>query len=149
MNQLLMRYALLLLVMASTALGQSTPAADVEKLLLRLENEWAQVDVTQDKSVFQRILAPEFVSTSRSGKFLSGRDAYVRDWEYEAVKSARNGDMAVHVYSDDAAVVTGIDTTSGSNADGSEWTHQDRLTDTWVRRDASWQCVAAHVTRIK
>ena len=149
MNPLLIRCALLLVFVISTALGESTRAADVEQVLLRLENEWAQVDVMQDKSVFQRILAPEFVSTSRSGKFLSGRDAYVRDWEYEAVKSARNGEMAVHVYSDDAAVVTGIDTTSGSNADGSEWTHQDRFTDTWVRRDGSWRCVAEHVTRIK
>lgn len=149
MNRLLMRYALLLLTATSTALAQRTPAADVEKLLLRLEAEWAQVDVTQDKGVFQRILAPEFVSTSRSGKFLSGRDAYVADWEYEGVKSARNGEMAVHVYSDCVAVVTGVDTTSGSNADGTGWTHQDRFTDTWVRRDGTWQCVAEHVTRIK
>ena len=149
MNPLLMRCAVLLLVASSAILGQGTPADDVEKLLLRLEDEWAQVDVTQDKSVFQRILAPEFVGTSRSGKLLSGRDAYVADWEYENVKSARNGDMAVHVYSGNAAVVTGIDTTSGSNADGSEWIHQDRFTDTWVRRDGTWQCVAAHVTRIK
>ncbi len=147
MNPLLIRCALLLLA-SSTALAQSRATADVETLLLRLESEWAQVDVTQDKSVFQRILAPDFVSTSRSGKLLSGRDAYVAAWEYERVKSAQNGDMVVHVYSNEAAVVTGIDTTSGSNADGSEWTHQDRFTDTWVRRSGSWQCVAEHVTRI-
>lgn len=149
MNRLLMRYAFLLLLATSTALAQGAAGADFEKLLLRLEGEWAQVDVTQDKSVFQRILAPEFASTSRSGKFLSGRDAYVADWEYEGVQSARNGEMVVHVYSDCAAVVTGIDTTSGSNADGSEWKHQDRFTDTWVRRDGTWRCVAEHVTRIK
>src|SRR3954469_3790493 len=66
MTSLLIRCALLLVFVISTALGESTRPDDVEQVLLRLENEWAQVDVTQDKSVFQRILAPEFVSTSRS-----------------------------------------------------------------------------------
>ena len=143
------RSAFLFLVTLGTVAGQSIPAADVEKLLLRLEDEWAQVDVTQDKAVFQRILAPDFVSTSRSGKILSGRDAYLADWEYEGVRSARNSDMTVHVYSDDVAVVTGIDSTSGTNSDGSQWVHQDRFTDTWVKRNGTWQCVAEHVTRIK
>ncbi len=122
---------------------------EIERELLKMENEWAQVDVTNDKSVFQRILAPDFVSTSRSGKFLENRQEYVADWEYEKIKSAANSDMRVHIYSDSTAIVTGIDTTKGADKAGKEWMHQDRFTDTYVKRKGVWQCVAAQVTRIK
>ena len=122
---------------------------EIEQTLLKMENEWAQVDVTNDRSVFQRIIAPDFVSTSRSGKFLRSRQEWVADWEYEGVKVATNSDMKVHIYADNVAVVTGVDTTTGTDKEGKEWMHQDRTTDTWVKRNGVWQCVAAHVTRIK
>jgi ketosteroid isomerase-like protein len=122
---------------------------EIERTLLKMENEWAQVDVTNDRSVFQRIIAPDFVSTSRSGKFLGSRQEWVDDWEYEGVKTATNSDMKVHIYADNVAVVTGIDTTTGTDKEGKAWAHQDRFTDTWVKRSGVWQCVAAHVTRIK
>ncbi|MBA4122953.1 MAG: nuclear transport factor 2 family protein [Acidobacteria bacterium] len=114
-----------------------------------MENEWAQIDVTNDRSVFERILAPDFVSTSRSGKFLGNRQEYLADWEYEEVKSAVNSNMKVHIYANNVAIVTGIDTTRGTDKDGNEWMHQDRFTDTYIKRKGVWQCVAAQVTRIK
>ena len=122
---------------------------EIEQTLLKMENEWAQVDVTNDRSVFQRIIAPDFVSTSRSGKFLSSRQEWVADWEYEGVKVATNSDMKLHIYANNLAVVTGVDTTTGTDKEGKEWTHQDRFTDTWAKRKGVWQCVAAHVNRIK
>jgi hypothetical protein len=123
--------------------------AEIIETLLKTENEWAQVDVTKYKSVFQRILAPDFVSTSISGKFRVSRQEYLDAWEYENVKSAVNSDMKVHIYADNVAVVTGIDTTRGMDQNGNEWEHQDRFTDTWVKRKGIWQCVAAQVIRIK
>ena len=123
--------------------------AEIKRILLEMEDEWAQVDVTNDRSVFQRIIAPDFVETSRSGKFLKNRQEWLADWEYEGIKSATGSDMQVHIYADNVAVVTGIDTTGGTDKDGTDWTHQDRFTDTWVKRNGVWQCVAAQVTRIK
>ena len=70
-------------------------------------------------------------------------------WEYEGVRSATNGDMKVSIYADNVAVVTGVITTKGTDHEGREWTHQDRLTDTRVKRNGVWQCVAAHVTRLR
>ncbi len=122
---------------------------EIEQTLLKLENDWGQVDVTNDRSVFQRIIAPDFVSTSRSGKFLGNRLEWVTDWEYEGVKTAVNSDMKVHIYADNVAVVTGIDTTTGIDKEGKKWLHQDRFTDTWVKRNGVWQCAAAQVNRIK
>ncbi len=151
------RIILLIILMAASSIflssqtqsKNSNQTAKITQELIKLENEWAQVDVINDTSVFQRILAPEFINTSRSGKFLGSRQEYLADWEYEAVKSAVNSDMKVHIYSNNVAVVTGIDTTRGIDKAGNEWMHQDRFTDTYVKRKGIWQCVAAQVTRIK
>ncbi len=151
------RIILLIIIMAASSIfvfsqtksKKSKQNDRIAQELIKMENEWAQVDVTNDRSVFERILAPDFVSTSRSGKFLGNRREYLADWEYEAVKSAVNSNMKVHIYANNVAVVTGIDTTRGTDKDGNEWMHQDRFTDTYIKRKGVWQCVAAQVTRIK
>ncbi len=136
-------------VFSQTKSKKSKQNDRIAQELIKMENEWAQIDVTNDRSVFERILAPDFVSTSRSGKFLGNRQEYLADWEYEEVKSAVNSNMKVHIYANNVAIVTGIDTTRGTDKDGNEWMHQDRFTDTYIKRKGVWQCVAAQVTRIK
>ncbi len=136
------RIILLIILMAASSIfvfsqAQNKKSSRNDKIaqeLIKMENQWAQVDVTNDRSVFERILAPDFVSTSRSGKFLGNRQEYLADWEYEKVKSAVNSNMKVHIYASSVAVVAGIDTTRGTDKDGNEWMHQDRFTDTYIKR---------------
>ena len=120
---------------------------EIERTLLRMTDEWTQVDVTRDKSVLERFMADDFVSTSRSGRVRNRQELFAA-WRDEGVTSATNSDVRVHVYADNVAVVTGMDTTVGSK-DGVGWTHQDRFTTTWVKRNGVWQCVAAQWNRIK
>ena len=102
-----------------------------------------------DKSVLARIWATNYMNTGRSGKITYGKEANIAGFEYEGVKRATNSDMKVHIYADNVAVVTGMDTTEGRDKDGKEFVHQDRFTDTYVKRNGVWQCVASQVTRIK
>ena len=51
---------------------------EIERTLLRLEDERAQVDVTNDRAVFERIIAHDFVSTSASGKFRNRQGGWMR-----------------------------------------------------------------------
>ena len=53
---------------------------------------------------------------------------------------------AVHVYGN-AAVVAGIYRESGTNK-GKHYVIRSRYTDTWIRRDGIWRCVASHSTLI-
>jgi hypothetical protein len=46
---------------------QGSSADAITRTLLDLENRWAQVDVTNDRSIFDKILAPEFVGTDSKG----------------------------------------------------------------------------------
>jgi hypothetical protein len=120
----------------------------IEAELIRLENEWRQVDVANDRSVFDRLIAREFVGTSITG-VLRRRDEWIKAWEFEKVQRAENKEMAVNVLSPDLAIATGVDITTKLDAGGNEVVHRDRFTDTWVRRESRWQVVAAHVTRLK
>ena len=71
-----------------TSQGATESVAAIQARILKLENEWARVDVTNDRSTFDRILAPElFFTDSRTGKRKS-RAAFLADWEYEGVTSA-------------------------------------------------------------
>lgn len=119
---------------------------EIEEELARLENEWAQVDVTNDRSIFDRIIPADFVATG--GRGVLDHDRWLKGWEYEGVKSAVNRDIVVHIYSETLAVVTGIDVTTRTD-NGKEIIHEDRFTDTWLKRGDQWQVIAAHVTRLK
>ena len=132
-----------------TSQGATEPVAAIQAHILKLENEWAQVDVTNDRSIFDKILAPDFFFTdSRTGKRKS-RAEFLADWEYEGVTSATNIDTMVQVFSESLAVFSGTDETKGRNRDGSEWLHQDICTDTWLRRNGVWQVIAEHCSRIR
>lgn len=122
---------------------------DIQTLILHLEDAWAQVDVTNDRSIFDEIIAPDFHSaSSREGKVMD-RAQWLANWEYEGVTSATNIQPAVYVVSPELAIYNGIDETRGSGSNGAEWVHQDLCTDTWVKRNGKWQVVAAHCSRIK
>ena len=54
--------------------------------------------------------------------------------------------MTIHVYGN-AAVVNGIYRESGTNK-GKKYVIRSRYTDTWIRRDGTWRCVATQSTLI-
>ena len=151
----LLSIVVLLVVAPSLAFTQATGKKsreqrskdEIEQVLRRMTDEWTQVDVTRDKSVLERFMAEDFVSTSRSGRVRNRQELFAA-WRDEGVMSASNSDVKVHVYADNVAVVTGMDTTVGIK-DGVEWMHQDRFTTTWVKRKGVWQCVAAQWNRVK
>jgi hypothetical protein len=139
-----------LLLLSSLACSQTAQTkhsnTKAEQELRKLTDQWTQVDVNQDKSFLENILADDFVSTSRSGT-VRDKKKLLADWRDEHVKSAQNSDVTVRVYSKRFAVVTGLDTTTGKDEKGVEWVQRDRFTTVWVKRNGKWQCVAAHATR--
>ena len=64
------------------------------------------------------------------------------------VAAALESALMVKVQGDDVAIVTGIARESGTTADGKRFTNSRRFTDTWVKRNGKWRCVASHTTAI-
>ena len=149
--------AVLILGVAILAQQKTTSAASIlsftpespEQELIRLENEWADAWIKQDVAFFERIEADDYTYTSASG------EVWTKAKDLVFVKSLKPGkgvyfqviaEMKVRVYGD-AAVVTGRDIIKETH-EGKEVSRQERWTNTWVKRDGRWQCVAGHSSEI-
>jgi ketosteroid isomerase-like protein len=137
---------LIVLLVAALASGQlaaqsvrSPPNSD-ERTLLRLEDSWASALVRRDGATFRRLLADGFVYSENDRT--STREEVLRDIGAETVTAAHNEDMRVHRFGT-TAVVTGWLVVRG-HGPGGPFDRRYRFTDTWVRRNGSWQIVAAH-----
>jgi ketosteroid isomerase-like protein len=109
---------------------------------MKLENEWAEAWVKHDIAFFERIEADDYTWTSPSGEvWAKARDlAFVRSLSSGEGTSLSyvSDEVKVRIYGD-AAVVTGRDTVKKTK-DGQDVSHQERWTDTWIKRDGRWQC---------
>ena len=117
----------------------------IERELLQLENQIGRSGGASGASDLNRILAPDFVGTSANGRVQS-RHEWIHARELAGAKSSVSSDLQVRLLSDDLAVVTGVETMT--RAENNARNAHFRFTNTWAKRSGSWQCVAAHVSRI-
>ena len=110
--------------------------------LKRLENQWAAGLVRRDRALFDKLLAKRFIYTENDK--MMQRDDVLHDVAEgsDTVTAARNEDMDVHEFGATTAVVTGWLIVEGRSK-GQPFAHRYRFTDTWVKRKAGWQIVAA------
>lgn len=103
------------------------------------ESDWAEMTVTNDAKVLERILADDFVGVaSEGGKHYTKADAIAETKTPSEYVSNHLSDIKIRFYGKTAV------------AQGSEfWKKKDGKTgkfvwtDTWVKRDGTWQIVAA------
>jgi hypothetical protein len=135
----------LLLVLSAAAVQAQKKEKEVKPgavELIRLENGWATGLVKKDKVLFERMLSPKFVYTENDK--LMRREEVLKELVAgtDTVTAARNEGMEVHQFGAVTAVVTGWLIVEGRGA-GGPFVHRYRFTDTWVKRKAGWEIVAA------
>lgn len=134
-----------LVVLCAPAVVAQKKAKDVKPggvELTRLEDQWAAALVKRDRAFFDKYLAPKFVYTENDKTM--GRDEVMKDLVSgsDTVTAAHNEAMEVHEFGAVTAAVTGWLVVQGRGAGGA-FTHRYRFTDTWVKRKAGWEIVAA------
>ena len=146
MRHLVVGICVLALMMASGCSTQQK-AADVEKELIALENQWSDAYVNADVAVLERIEAENIVQIDSDGNDFSKAEdiAEVKAGIYK-VKSWTREEMTVRPYGD-TAVVNGITRIQGTYK-GKDFDNRSRGTNTWIKKDGRWQCVAGQSTRI-
>ena len=112
-----------------------------ERELFRLENEWAHAVVKRDAAILHRMTAPRWVYSDETG--VLEREAGIKSFTTgtDTVRDASNKRMRALIY-DNSAVVIGILVMKGSGASGA-FNNRYRYTDSWVKRDGRWQCIAS------
>ena len=128
-------------LLLALALVVQTQDADT-RALLRLEDDWASALVKRDTVTFKRLLADGFVYTENDQ--VMDRAAVLESVSRgsDTVEAAHNEELQVHRYGSVTAVVTGWLVVQGRGASG-PFNRRYRFTDTWVKRNNSWQIVAA------
>jgi ketosteroid isomerase-like protein len=127
--------------------GEKPQSGNAEQELIKLENEWNVAIVKADLAFLDRIMVEDFTYTDPDGVVWTKAQILTNMKSGEDATSSMAGyDWKVRVYGD-AAVVTARYTTKetlkGKNISG-----RFRGTDTWIKKDGRWRCVATHSSRI-
>ena len=130
------------------AFSQTTSNTAEEGKILALENAWNLAQKDHDANALNLLVADTFINTDWDGTF-SGKAQFLadaRDLSYKA-EVVGNESVVVKLYGT-TAVVAGIYHTKGTNK-GRAFDHKGRFTDTWIKIDGKWQCVASHTNLMK
>jgi ketosteroid isomerase-like protein len=146
MNRILV-LTLALLLCSSTPFAQEKPATSDEIQIRQLERAWNQAEANQQVNEVSNLVDDTLVYTDYDGSFMNKSEylKWVAAPEQKADHLFDEG-MTIHVYGN-AAVVNGIYRESGTNK-GKKYIIRSRYTDTWIRRDNIWRCVATQSTLI-
>jgi len=146
MKRIAIAISVVVLVFGVAILAQ-TQTESVEQELIRLENEWNDAWVNRNIAIFDRVEADDYFMTSDEGNIITKAQdiADVKSGE-DVATSVVSDEFKVRVYGD-AAVVTYRMAVKGQFK-GKDNSGLFRWTDTWIKKDGRWQCVAAHLSRI-
>jgi ketosteroid isomerase-like protein len=139
-------FAASLLVFASIS-GSAQNTSDEGGRVLGLENAWNHAIEAKDTKALDMLLANTFVSVEIDGSVSSKSEflAGIKAPEYQPSQAVTE-QSNVHMYGD-AAVVVGIFRVKGMEK-GKPYVHRERFTDTWIKQNNTWQCVASQSTLI-
>ena len=118
-----------------------------EVVLTQLESEWGMALVKVDFATIDRIVAPDWILTTPDGvqHTKAEIDADLKSGKIK-FESFKVDELNVRLYGN-AAVLFGL-TTEKLSIEGQDMSGQNRFTDTFIKRDGKWQCVATHVTAV-
>lgn len=119
-----------------------------EGRILALETAWNRAEQNKDVAALDQLLSPELVYIDYDGSIATKRE-FLANIKSEGLVPERitNEQQTAHVFGD-CAVVTGIYREKGVNK-GKPYNRRGRFTDTWVKLNDTWQCVASQSTLIQ
>ena len=147
--KIVLAMGLMYLLCFSVAIGQeASKGRSVEDQITKLEKGWAEAIARNDATALDQYEADDIVDTDPTGrvndKAQDKKDLSSGDLKYESLEIS---DIKVHVYGN-AAVATGTGNVKASMK-GHDISGTYRFTDTWVKRNGKWQCVASQGTKIQ
>jgi ketosteroid isomerase-like protein len=136
------------------ATPEATPdTAEIEKELLRIENDWPRVMKERDGAAVRRIEADDVHLLSWDGSISTKEeDAKFIESGAIAADSVEMSDLKVRILDKDAAIVTGMITIKGGKYKAGDKTidvsGQYRFADTFARREKEWKLVTAASVKV-
>ena len=139
---------ILMLALATGLLSQNISRAQGDETkIIALENLWNQMQISHDADAMGKLLDADFVLTDYDGAVLTKGQflASVRDKSTQLTAEVSE-DMKLHRHGD-TVVVTGSTHEKGTEK-GKPFAHVGRFTDTWIKKDGQWLCIASQLSLI-
>jgi ketosteroid isomerase-like protein len=136
------------LLLSSLALPlNSAQTEGDETKIIALENLWNQMQIAHDADAMEKMLDADFILTDYDGSVLTKGQflASIRD-KSNQLTSEVSQDMKLHRHGD-TVVVIGATHEKGT-AKGKPYEHHGRFTDTWIKHDTQWLCIASQLSLI-
>jgi len=120
---------------------------DVRQELEEIQQQLVKAWVTRDRSLIERLLAPEWMVTHPDGR-VSSREQVLREFDSgdNRLLAGRIDDLNVRTF-EGFAIVNGRSHARGEYK-GQPYDVTLRFTDVFVRRHRQWQAVSSHASRI-
>ncbi len=144
----MLRLFTLLLLSSSLALPlHSAQTEGDESQIIAFENLWNQMQIAHDANAMEQLLDPDFVLTDYDGSVLNKAQflASLRD-KSNQLTTEISQDMKLHRHGDTVIVVGA--THERGTLKGKPYEHHGRFTDTWIKRDYRWLCIASQLALI-
>lgn len=126
-------------------MGSTTADHGPEAQIRALEKEWMEAWRRRDRAACDRLLAPDFLLTSARGVLISRNDWLESAMGAFVCETFEWLDLRVRLLTSDVALVHAR-AQQRARVGEHDWSGVFLLTDTWVRRAASWQVVSRHGT---
>jgi hypothetical protein len=139
--------AFVVTIAADAQQGRWAAANDpTAKSLIDMERQWVESACTHSLIV-QDILADDFQGTHDGKRYSKKEVVEEAKTSKDEARDCRLDDPKVHLFGDNIAVVYGRETATRRSSDGKESIRSSVWTDTWLKRNGTWQIVAAQDTR--
>jgi uncharacterized protein (TIGR02246 family) len=135
-------------MMLGGAAAQAETAGADEQAVTAAEQQWLKSQQTNNTELLAPLLADKVVETSANGKVFVGKDAVLADAKTDTWSSVDYADLKVTVFGH-TAIATGTFTGKGKDAAGKPLDERVRFTDTWLKMDGKWLCIATHDSPLK
>ncbi len=142
----MLRLFTLVLLLSSLALPQNSAKTEGdESQIIAFENLWNQMQIAHDADAMDQVLDSDFVLTDYDGSVLNKAQflASIRDKSNQLITEVSQ-DMKLHRHGD---TVIGATHEKGT-LKGKPYEHHGRFTDTWIKRDYRWLCIASQLSLI-
>ena len=144
----MLRPRVVYLALACLLLSQTVARAQGDETkIIALENLWNQMQVNHDADAMGSMLDNDFVLTDYDGTVYSKGQflATIRDKSTQlTVEVSENMKLYRH---GDTVIVTGATREKGTEK-GKPFSHTGRFTDTWIKKDGQWLCIASQLSLI-
>ena len=144
----MLRPLILLVALWTSPLPQNSPKAEGDETkIIALENLWNQMQINHDADAMGKMLDSDFVLTDYDGTVMTKGQflASIRDPSNQVTVEVST-DMKLHRHGD-TVVVIGATREKGMEK-GKPYAHQGRFTDTWIKKDGQWLCIASQLSLI-